>query len=451
MTLIEGDPMARNLLLINHYAGSLCHGMEFRPYYLAREWVRQGHHVTIAAASHSHLRQQTPVFRGPVYEETIDGIRYVWLKTPRYRGNGWKRAINIFAFVAQLFRWQKLLSGGAALDAVIASSTYPLDIYPARRIALRHQAKLIFEVHDLWPLTPVELGRMSPGHPFIRIMQRAEDYAYRHADRVACLLPKAGDYMVRRGMRPEKFACIPNGVDVTEWRSFQKPLDDDCRQRLRQLRRNAKFVIGYAGGMGLANALDDLIDAAVLLRNAPVAFALVGQGPEKNHLQQRVTEHALKNVAILPCISKASVPAFLSEIDAAFLGWKRCSLYRFGISPNKLMDYMMAAKPVIHAIEAANDLVAETCCGISVAPEDPQQIAAAVTELMSSSRRDLQQMGERGRAYVERHHDYRELARRFIHLIDFGDPALPSEASSSPLADSHTNYDARQDASLPAA
>jgi glycosyltransferase involved in cell wall biosynthesis len=442
--------MAQNILLINHYAGSFYHGMEYRPYYLAREWFRQGHQVTIAAASHSHLRRQTPDFRGPVYEEVLDGIRYVWLKTPHYRGNGWKRAVNIFAFVAQLFRWEKLLCRGGTLDAVIASSTYPLDIYPARRIALRHQAKLIFEVHDLWPLTLIELGGMSPRHPFIRMMQAAEDYAYRHADRVASLLPKADDYMVRRGMRPQKFVCLPNGVDVSEWRNFQSPLGDDCRQRLRQLRSNAKFVIGYAGGMGLANALDDLIDAAILLRDAPVAFALVGQGPEKNRLHQRVAEQDLKNVAILPCIPKASVPAFLSEIDAAFLGWKRCSLYRFGVSPNKLMDYMMAGKPVIHAIEAANDLVGETCCGVSVAPEDPQQIAAAVTELMSMSHRELQQMGERGRAYVERHHDYRELARRFIHLIAPRDSVLPAETSSSRLAESHICGD-RQKASLPAA
>jgi glycosyltransferase involved in cell wall biosynthesis len=241
-------------------------------------------------------------------------------------------------------------------------------------------------------------------------------------------------------MRPDKFAFLPNGVDVDEWRNTREPLDEECRQRIKQLRMHAKFVIGYAGGMGLANALDEVIDAANLLRDKPIAFALVGQGPEKARLQQRVAELGLKNVAILPAIPKASVPDFLFEMDAAFLVWRRCSLYRFGVSPNKLMDYMMAGKPVLHAIEAANDLVREARCGISVEPENPQQIAAAATQLMSLPASELQEMGERGRQYVERHHDYRELARRFIQIIE----SSPVRASPWRMADSTASHRKRQ-------
>lgn len=92
-----------NILLINHYAGSLQHGMEYRPYYLAREWVKSGHQVTIAAASVSHVRTTPPQLKGAASEEIIDGIRYLWLKTPAYHGNGIPRALNIFSFVAQLY------------------------------------------------------------------------------------------------------------------------------------------------------------------------------------------------------------------------------------------------------------------------------------------------------------------------------------------------------------
>jgi hypothetical protein len=76
------------LLLVNHYAGSPRHGMEFRPYYLAREWVRAGHEVTIVAASYSHVRAVQPEVAGEPREELIDGIRYRWLPTPHYAGNG---------------------------------------------------------------------------------------------------------------------------------------------------------------------------------------------------------------------------------------------------------------------------------------------------------------------------------------------------------------------------
>jgi glycosyltransferase involved in cell wall biosynthesis len=392
--------------------------MEFRPYYMAREWVRQGHQVTIVAASHSHVRQQAPKFQGLVGEQLIDGIRYVWLKTLPYSGNSWRRALNMFAFVAQLFRCQLRVTGLDNVDTVIASSTYPFDIYPARRIARRHRAKLVFEVHDLWPLSPMELGGMSPRHPFIRLVQRAEDYAYHHADRVVSLLPCADTYMISRGMRPEKFAYVPNGVDVDEWRKPSVPLDAELQGKLHALRADNKFIVGYAGAFGLANALDSVIDAAALLREAPVAFALFGQGPENNRLRQRINELALPNVLVFPRISKRAIPSFLEQVDATIIGWKRCSLYRFGVSPNKLLDYMMAGKPVIHAIEAANDLVADSRCGISVAPENPRQIADAVAALMALSPEMRQRMGARGRAHVEQYHNYSILARRFIDVVD---------------------------------
>ena len=410
--------MRRNILLINHYAGSPAHGMEFRPYYMAREWVRQGHHVTIVAASHSHVRQQAPQFHGLVGKEVIEGIRYVWLRTSPYCGNDWRRALNMFSFVGQLYRCQRRVTGPTKVDTVIASSTYPFDIYPARRIARRHNAKLVFEVHDLWPLSPMELGGMSPRHPFIRLVQRAEDYAYRHADRVVSLLPCAGTYMIGRGMRPEKFACVPNGVVVEEWHKPAPPLDADLGGKLRALRADNKFIIGYAGAFGLANALDSAIDAAALLRDAPVAFALVGQGPEKNRLLQRITELGVRNVCVFPPVPKPAIPSFLKQVDATIISWNRCSLYRFGVSPNKLLDYMMAGKPVIHAIEAANDLVAETGCGISVEPENPRKIAGAVSELMSASHEERQRMGAKGKAHIEQHHDYSVLARKFIDLVD---------------------------------
>jgi glycosyltransferase involved in cell wall biosynthesis len=418
--------MGRNILLINHYSGSPVHGMEYRPYYLAREWVRQGHRVTIAAGSYSHVRQKTPVFSGAWREEIREGVRYIWLRTPRYKGNGWKRAANMLSFVSQLYRRQEILIGSEKLDAVIASSTYPFDIYPARRIARRHRAKLVFEVHDLWPLSLIELSGMSRRHPFIWATQRAEDYAYRHSDLVVSLLPKADAYMASRGMRPDKFAHLPNGVDVAAWREPVAPLARSMMKELQSLRNESHFLVGYAGSLGAANALHCLIDAAAILRDAPVAFVLVGKGPEKQALQQRIADHRLENVLLMPPIPKSNIPAFLAEIDAGYIGWKPCSLYRFGVSPNKLFDYMMAGKPIIHAIDAGNDPVADAQCGISISPESPEEVAAAVGQLISMSPVERQQMGARGRNHAQLHHDYAALARQFIALIERGADSQPA-------------------------
>jgi glycosyltransferase involved in cell wall biosynthesis len=104
-------------------------------------------------------------------------------------------------------------------------------------------------------------------------------------------------------------------------------------------------------------------------------------------------------------------------MDALYIGLQRTSLFRFGISPNKLMDYMMAAKPVIQAIDAGNDMVADSGCGISLAPEDPRALADAIAQLAGLPAAERAAMGQRGREHVRRHHDYRVLAARFLDAL----------------------------------
>jgi glycosyltransferase involved in cell wall biosynthesis len=406
-----------NILLINHYAGSPRHGMEYRPYYLAREWVRAGHTVTIVAASESHVRSRRPNINGPVNEESIDGIRYVWLKTPPYQGNTARRVLNMFAFVLGLFRYARQITEGTKPDLVIASSTYPLDIFPAARLARRCGARLVFEVHDLWPLSPIELGGMSRRHPFIVLLQWAEDYAYRTAAKVVSMLPKAAAYMETRGMRPDQFIHIPNGVDLSEWDGQHDALSSDVAELIQRERAKAHFLVGYAGAHGIANALHNLIQAAGRLRGQPVTFLLVGQGPEKAALQGQANELGLENVIFLPTLQKTAVPKFLRELDALYIGLQRQPLFRFGISPNKLMDYMMSGKPVVQAIEAGNNPVADARCGVSVPAEDPGALADAIVWLMRLDKAERESMGVSGRRYVEQHHDYRVLAQQFLEAV----------------------------------
>ena len=404
-----------NILLINHYAGSVRHGMEYRPYYLAREWVRAGHRVRIVAASNSHLRAQTPELNGRrVFDETIDGIDYRWHATPAYRGNGLGRAANMAAFVAALYRGAPRLARNFQPDLVIASSTYPADIWPARRIAALAGARLAFEVHDLWPLSPMELGGMPAWHPFIVLMQAAEDYAYRHADTVISILPKAGAHMAARGMAPHKLHVVPNGVDLDEWDLPPVPLPAPAAALLADLRRQGRAVVGYAGSHGLANALDTLIDAAALQQGRPLAFVLAGAGPDKQALQRKAAAAGLRDVHFLDPLAKRHMPALLRGFDIAYLGWRRQPLYRYGISPNKLGDYMMAGRPIIHAVEAANDPVAEAGCGLSLAPDDPAALAAAIARLAAMPAARRHELGQRGAGYARAHLNYALLADRFL-------------------------------------
>ncbi|TFH65056.1 MAG: glycosyltransferase WbuB [Candidatus Zixiibacteriota bacterium] len=406
-----------NILIINHYAGSPIYGMEFRPYYLAKEWQKRNHQVTIVAASFSHLRNKAPQLAGTVTEEVIDGIRYLWIKTPAYEGNGVARILNMFAFTSSLYFLRSKFASEIRPDVVIASSTYPLDIYPARAIARKAGARLIFEVHDLWPLSPMEVGGMSRNHPFVIVMQAAENYAYRHADKVVSMLSKAEGHMRDHGMSSGKFVYIPNGIDIVEWERERTPLPLAHAEILTQLKREGRFIVGYAGAHGLANVLGTVVDAALLLSEAPMDFVLVGQGPEKDALMKNTAQLGLRNIHFLPTVPRGAIPALLDGMDALYIGLQKQPLFRFGVSPNKLIDYMMAGVPVIQAIAAGNDLVSESGCGITIPPEDPQALVAAVRKMMDKTPEERKSMGKKGRNYVLVHHAYEVLATRFERAI----------------------------------
>jgi glycosyltransferase involved in cell wall biosynthesis len=405
-----------NILLLNHYAGTPALGMEYRPYYLAREWVRAGHRVRIVAATVSHVRSRQPA----PGREQVDGIEYDWIAAPRYQGNGLGRVRNIAVFLARVWRRSAALVDEFRPDVVIASSTYPMDIWVARRIARRARATLVFEVHDLWPLSPIELSGMSPRHPFALLCQKAEDDAYRVADRVVSMLPKVAQHMAAHGLDLRKLHIVPNGISPDDWAGEPAPLEAAIAAHIAAQKAQGRAVVGYAGSHGLPNALDVLLDAAALMRDEPVAFVLVGDGMEKARLAQRVAAEGLGNVALFAPIPKTQIPALLREIDIAYIGWQRTPIYRFGIAPNKLMDYMMARCAVLHSVEAGNDPVAEAGCGVTVPPEDAPQVVHGLHELLAAGPEARRAMGERGRAFVLAHHGYPVLARRFIEAMQEG-------------------------------
>ncbi len=405
------------ILLVNHYAGSPAHGMEFRPYYLAREWVRAGHEVTIVAASYSHVRAVQPVMSGLPREEIIDGIRYRWLPVPSYQGNGVGRLRNILSFLRQLRADAWRLTREIRPDAVIASSTYPMDVWVAKKLAKLAKAKLVYEVHDLWPLSLIELSGMSPRHPFALMCGKAEADAYREADVVVSMLPCVQEHMASRGLDLKRLRVVPNGFAPEEWQGDSAPLGETLKAHLEAERAAGRVIVGYAGSMGLPNALDVLLEAAAKLRDRPISFVLVGSGHEAARLAQRVEAEGLTNVRFFAPIPKAEIPTLLSHFDIAYIGWQRTPIYRFGIAPNKLIDYLMAGRAVLHSVEAGNDPVAEAGAGLTVAPEDAEAVAQGLLKLATLPPAERAAMGERGRAFAMAHHAYPVLADRFIQAL----------------------------------
>ncbi len=401
-----------DIVFIAHFAGSPRHGMVFGQYHLAKEWGRLGHNVTIVAASYSHSRHTQPPMRSRVTEENVDGIRYLWVKTPTYSPSSkLGRVGSILSFSAQC--WFMSLPIKRA-DMVICSSHHPFAIHSAKRLAKKFSARLVFEVRDLWPLTLIELGGASPRHPFIRLMQWSEDYAYRLADKVVSVLPEAAGYMQLHGMAAAKFLFVPNGIDLVGGECYEE-LPIEHRESLLTLRKSGKMLIGYAGKVGLSNVLGPLIDAIALCGDAPLHAVILGDGEFLPQLRAQAAELELNGKITFFCaVSKRQVGNFLQHLDVAYVGYQSQPLYRFGVSPTKVNDYMLAALPIIYAVDAPGDVVAESGAGITCQPENSVAIRDAILTLMTMGPDARQAMGQRGKKWLIEHRDYAVLSKRFL-------------------------------------
>ena len=408
-----------NILYIDHYAGSLQMGMEFRPYYFAREWAKMGHRVRIVSASFSHLRRENPSVLRDFEVQYIDGIEYQWIKTGRYERNGTKRALTLFEFCGKLELQATTITKEYCPDVVISSSTYPLDTYPAQKIAKKAGAKYIHEAHDLWPLTLIELAGWSKMHPFIRLLATAEHSALSRSEAVVGVAAGEVNYMINHGLQSrKKFTHIPNGVVLEDW-EHPEPLTGEHAAFFRWAEEQGRFVVCYLGGHALSNALDVFLDAAKQMKDDPrFAFVMVGSGAEKPRLQKRAEDEKIGNLVFLPPVGKKQVPSVLKMADALYVGAEPCSLYRFGVSMNKVYDYMMAARPIIYGVEAANNDVEEAGCGLTIRPGNAEEIAEAARKLAEMTSNERARMGEGGKAWVIRNCDYTKLARTFLEVME---------------------------------
>lgn len=404
-----------NILTLNHYAGSPSMGMEYRPYALSRELNARGHHCAIVAGTYSHLRQRNPD-QAPfkVRHTSVEEVDWYWIPTGQYQGNGVRRVVSMLSFTVGTWLCARRLAEEQQPDVVIASSTYPLDIYAAARIAQIAGASLVFELHDMWPLTPQLLRGMSERHPFIRAMQHAEDYYCRHTDLVISVLPNAIEHLATRGLTPDRYAVVPNGVDAMAGRESQGPPESHLNV-LQNARAAGRFVVIYAGSVGLSNRLDVLVRAVDLVNDIPVQLVIIGKGPETETLKRLVSSLGLTNVSFLSPIPRCQLHELLALADIAYAGVGASPLYHYGISLNKLYEYMTAGACVLFAgaADVFNDLVSEAGAGVSVAHASPEDIADGIRRLQALSGEERAELGWHGAVYCHNHFTYEALGERY--------------------------------------
>lgn len=382
-----------------------------RHYSLAKELRRRGHDVLVVASSfHYVARRPLRLEEGGSHRvEEIEGVPFLWLRTPSYRENNLARVWSWLTFSWRVWR-QNGLQELEPPDVVIGSSPYPFAALAAERVAARHGVPFVFEVRDLWPQTLVDLGRYSSHHPFIILLGWIERYLYRRADRIVSVLPEAADYMARCGAERERITWIPNGVDL------------DMVPDPPTSPEGAPFTVMYAGSHGLSNTLDLVLDAAKILLQRGwgpdrAVFRLVGDGPYKERLMERARREELENVVFDDPVPKQAIYGILQTADVFVRPVEASRLYRWGASPNKLFDYMACARPVVYATASRANPVDQSGGGVTIPPDDPEALAAAVRELAGSPVEERRQLGLRGRRYVEEHHAFTRLAERLESVL----------------------------------
>lgn len=396
------------ILLINQYAGAPSLGMEYRPHWMALEWQKLGHEVLVVAGNHSHLRRALP----RIGRSHVEGVEFLTLRTPTYSENGPRRFLNILAFRGQLYRSSRAMALWRP-DAVIASSTHPMDIRPALRIARKTDAFFVHEVHDLWPLTPKLLGGMSDKHPMIQWMQREEDLACRQADLVVSMLPATLPYLQTRGLDPSRWTYVPNGVPEEEVIHSQEAATTTD---------SGSFRVGYFGGHALSNDLGTLVEAARLLQDEQIEFHLTGSGPLKEELRQLAV--GLSNVHLHDPVPPSVAREQMRTMDALCLLGRDSPLYEHGISLNKMFDYMAAGKPIIQAMNTPASPAQEAGCAIVCQPEDATSVASAIVTLRELPLEQRVALGRAGQAFVRKRATHQKLARAFVNAIR---PTLEAE------------------------
>ncbi|MNJ14188.1 putative glycosyl transferase [compost metagenome] len=400
------------ILYINPYAGGPGVGRYWRSFHLACAWQRQGHEVEVVSPAYHHLMDGEAQSTGCI---DIQGVSFNFVHALKYSGNGFRRLLAMLYFAFSLLFFLLRMPRDRRPELIVYSSAHPFA-YPAALVAAKlFGARLYFEVRDLWPLSLIEVAGFNRWHPIVIAIGLIEKLAYRCSDKVVSLLPGAQDYMVSKGAREDKFIYAPNGFSQAPTMLFEGC--SDLLKDLRCLREGGSFVFFYAGALGEPNAMHKFIDALLFFK-APegrlVQFVIVGKGEQYGELVQRCIKYNINNVSFYPQVDKGVVLSALSLVDAAFFVMHDLAIYRFGVSLNKLYDYMSAKVPIVGAYDSYNDPIAEARCGISVLPNRPKELASAFEEMVELNDLLRAEMGERGRKYLQENFEYSAIARRIV-------------------------------------
>lgn len=397
--------------IISKYFSSREYGFETRTFAMARHWAAGGREIVMIASDSNHLAKFPPL-DAPQVEETIAGVRCVWLRVMRYtRSASLRRILSWFHF-----EWRLLRLDDSRLprpDVIVVSSLSLFTILNGLRLRRRHRCKLVFEVRDIWPLTMVEELGVSRRHPMTLLMAWMERLAYRRSDLVIGTMPNLGPHASRIAGRPIRCECIPFGFEPSEVAAAEA---NPVRVR-RVERKPGHLVVGYAGSMGKSNALETIVSCIVKLRDDPrFKFVMVGDGDLRAQFQAQTA--GCPNVEWIGRVPRGEVRAWLEQCDLLYFAVHDSKVWESGMSLNKLTDYLLAAKPVIASYSGFPSILDESGCGEYLPSRDEGALLAALERYAAMPAQERERMGAAGRRWLFEHRTWATLAADYMAMLD---------------------------------
>jgi glycosyltransferase involved in cell wall biosynthesis len=302
---------------------------------------------------------------------------------------------------------------------VIATSPQLLVGLAGWWLARWKRVPFIFEVRDLWPESLAAVGMGSGNSLLHRTLAKIAGFLYRRSDRIVVVTPAFEDYLVEHWRVPrEKISVIENGVETD---LFAPPaFTTNPATSLRgQLGFEGKFVVSYIGTMGMAHGLETIISAAMQLQetNPEIAFLLLGEGAEKEHIVALARERGLSNLRFIDQQPREKIPAYICASDVCLVLLKKADVFKTVI-PTKMLEFMSCARPVILGVDGqARSILEEARGGLVIEPENAEALANAIRYL-AANRELARALGHNGREHIVRKFSRRQTAEKYIRVLE---------------------------------
>ncbi|MBD1383000.1 glycosyltransferase family 4 protein [Metabacillus arenae] len=381
-----------------------------RHYDLSKYMIKNGHEVTIFASSFlAYLfKWRDPAKKN--YSEDVNGVTFEWVWTLPYKGNGVKRVFNMLSyFFTSLWRGFRKKEKP---DVVVGSSVHLFACLAGYFLSRIKKATYIVEIRDLWPKTLIDFGAISKRHPAAIMFGMIERFVYKKADRIIVTLPGAPGYIESLGNDPNKIYYIPNGIDIDKIEELNNR--STLENEISNIKRKHKKIAMYVGSHGIANSLYTIVESAKYMNASDMAYVFVGDGPERENLINAAKEY--ENVYFFEGVPKDEVLATLSIADVVMVSMLDTALYKYGISLNKLNDYLLVGKPILFAGNVSNNIVDLAKAGQTVPPENPSLFAEGLISLLNLTDEEKSAIKESSFEYLQENHNIEKLSDKFVSV-----------------------------------